>query len=223
MRKLPRGTLKERFESRYIPVPETGCWLWTAGSVLCDGVDTYGVIHVNRIPRGAHRVSWELYRGQIPPDLCVCHKCDTPACVNPDHLFLGTHADNMADKMKKGRDRVAFGEAQGHSKLTVAQVEAIRNDNRPHAVIASEYGLGQQSVSKLKRGESWACAGGPIVKGPSIVRGESKRNAKLTEACVLAIRRDPRGPTAIARELGVTHALVGKIKRGISWPHVPMQ
>lgn len=223
MRKLPYGTLKERFESRYIPVPETGCWLWTAGALVRDGKDTYGLIAVNRVNRGAHRVSWELNRGPIPPGMCVCHKCDTPACVNPGHLFLGTHQDNIADKMAKGRDRVAFGEAQGHSKLTVAQVEAIRLDDRPQSAIAAEYGLGQQTVSKIKRGESWACAGGPIAKNPSILSGEMRRGAKLTEATVVAIRRDPRGPTAIARELGVTHALVGKIKRGISWPHVPMQ
>lgn len=91
--------LKKRFEKWCSPEPNTGCILWI-GSNFQDG---YGSVTINKKSRGAHRVSWELYVGTIPINKIVCHKCDTPACVNPDHLFLGSHSDNAIDAMRKGR------------------------------------------------------------------------------------------------------------------------
>lgn len=89
-----------RFESKYTPVTESGCWLWI-GSVSSSG---YGGFRYNKKMVSAHRASWMLHNGEISADMLVCHKCDTPLCVNPDHLFLGTQKDNMQDKLEKSRD-----------------------------------------------------------------------------------------------------------------------
>jgi hypothetical protein len=97
----PRGLLP-RFEEKYIPEPNSGCWIWT-GWVNRAG---YGYININgRHERDteAHRAAWLLFRGPIPEGMYVCHKCDIPSCVNPDHLFLGTQTDNMRDASAKGR------------------------------------------------------------------------------------------------------------------------
>lgn len=94
--------LKKRFEDKISPEPMSGCWLWTAAA----SEHGYGKIGLGGRAAGeakAHRVSWILYRGEIAEGLDVCHKCDTPACVNPDHLFLGDHKANMEDMCAKGR------------------------------------------------------------------------------------------------------------------------
>lgn len=89
-------------EARSIPVPESGCWLWL-NSVDRDG---YGVIVVKGIHgKKAHRIAYQAANGEIPAGACVCHRCDTPRCVNPDHLFLGSQADNVRDCAGKGRIR----------------------------------------------------------------------------------------------------------------------
>src|SRR3990167_7548460 len=94
-------SLLERFEKKYIPVPESGCWLWT-GSTFFGG---YGQIwdSERKVKEGAHRVSWKLHKGPILDGFYVLHRCDVPCCVNPDHLFLGTLTDNQNDCVRKGR------------------------------------------------------------------------------------------------------------------------
>jgi hypothetical protein len=88
-----------RFERKFIPEPNSGCWLWT-DAVTAKG---YGRILVGNKSRIASRVSHYIYKGTIPTGLLVCHTCDTPSCVNPDHLWLGSAADNMKDCSDKGR------------------------------------------------------------------------------------------------------------------------
>ena len=91
--------LVERLMDGAIPEPNSGCWLWTKGSDL----KGYGCLSVAGKKHKAHRLSFVLHRGEVPSGMQVCHRCDVPACINPDHLFAGTGSDNMRDCVRKGR------------------------------------------------------------------------------------------------------------------------
>lgn len=146
-------TLEQRFWAK-VHKTDT-CWLWTAAKIN----GGYGSIGYGDKMVLAHRLSWELHNGPTHEELCVLHKCDAPACVNPDHLFLGTHADNMTDMTKKGR-RVSTprsGESNGRAKLTVAQVRDIRaREGQSQRALAKEFGLGQTQISHILSGKGWA-------------------------------------------------------------------
>lgn len=113
-------SMEERFHNCYIPEPSSGCWLWEKFVAPCG----YGRFSPNRATSiGAHRVSYKLFKGEIPEGLLVCHRCDIKICVNPDHLFLGTHKDNCDDMNRKGR--------HPHSKKTHCKNgHALTDDNR---------------------------------------------------------------------------------------------
>lgn len=143
--------VRPRFDERYIPEPNSGCWLWT-GTMTKTG---YGAISINGSVNKAHRVSWTLHCGEIPEGMSVCHKCDVPVCVNPDHLFLGTHAENMGDMARKGRAGQKGNKNPRNVKVTHDQVRAIYHDRRPISSIAADYGITNTSVSNIKRRITW--------------------------------------------------------------------
>ena len=93
--------MSDAFLSNYIPVPESGCWLWLGGTSR----HGYGQLGGHRKNVLAHRAFYVAHKGEMPAGVCVCHKCDTPLCVNPDHMFLGTQKDNAIDRERKNRGR----------------------------------------------------------------------------------------------------------------------
>jgi len=152
------------------PQPEACCKLWKPGEVCCHlwtaAVDSkgYGQIKVDGKLALAHRVAWKLEYGRIPDGLidygwaplCVLHKCDNPLCVNPDHLFLGTHAANMLNMVEKNRQ--ARGEQHGGHKLTEVDVRQIRRDCAGMTLreIAKKFGVYSHStIYKVLRGVTW--------------------------------------------------------------------
>ena len=135
-----------------MPEPNSGCWLWI-NAINRQG---YGRFRVEGIHKRAHRVSYEMYVAPIPKGMQCLHHCDIPGCVNPDHLFIGTVADNAADMMAKGRNNPVKGEAHGASKLIEAQVLAIREDSRLQRVIASDYNVDKSLISYIKTRKIWS-------------------------------------------------------------------
>lgn len=127
------------------------CWLWQS-SITAKG---YGDFHLNGKTVLAHRFAWMLANGPIPGDLCVLHHCDTPLCVNPAHLFLGTHMDNMQDMRKKNRTGRPLGENHWASKVTEEQIEEMRSmyeSGQTQRSIAEIYRLHPATVSRMVRG-----------------------------------------------------------------------
>jgi hypothetical protein len=159
----PKSPL-ERFEASYMPEPNTGCWLWLG----CErGSNGYGGIKVGNKAVAAHRFSYEQFIGSIPQNMVVCHRCDTPACVNPAHLFVGTIQDNEDDKKRKNRHSHGekhrkslahvkrWGEFSPTAKLTMKQVIQIRADNRPQRVVARDHGVSQTTIHNIRSNITW--------------------------------------------------------------------
>ncbi len=147
----------ERFWSKVSPEPNTGCWLWV-GSVSWQG---YGRAWLGGRCVLAHRASWAESFGPIPCGLHALHRCDNPPCVNPAHLFLGTNAENVADRDRKGRGARGAsvsnrGERNGSHKLTREAVREIRASvGATQDALARRYGVTQAVVWRVLRGISW--------------------------------------------------------------------
>jgi hypothetical protein len=141
---------KEWFERKIERIPFAGCWIWLGGTTSTG----YGRWMASSKGPGikAHRLAWALYRGE-PGNPMVCHHCDTPLCVNPDHLFLGNQKANMGDAAKKRR--TAQGEGHGSRKLATEDIEQIRASSATNKDLARQYGVHFHTIARIKRGELW--------------------------------------------------------------------
>jgi hypothetical protein len=142
--------LTERFLTKTSVNTVTGCQEWT------EALDSsgYGQFRVGRKKRTAHRVSYEIHFGPVPDGMCVLHRCDNRACVNPEHLFLGTNGENMADRNIKGRQ--ACRSSHGRAKLTEADIIAIRSSTGlPQKVLAERYGVDYSQIWRIRSGRQW--------------------------------------------------------------------
>ena len=140
----------------------SGCWEWIGSKR-----NGYGRMIVGSRTDGTrrnvstHRISYELKYGEIPEGMEVCHKCDNPCCVNPDHLFLGTKKDNAADRDAKGRNIVFIGEEQPMSKLTRKSVKDARWERAykgtSYQMLADRYGVAKKTMMNAIKGVTWKC------------------------------------------------------------------
>lgn len=143
----------ERFHSYYTINENTGCWVWDK----CSSESEYGRFHAYGKCFPAHRFSYELHVGKIPKGLVACHKCDNPPCVNPNHIFIGTHLDNTIDMHRKGRGR--YGENHGRAKLTINDVNEIRKDYNTGGItqrkLAEKYGVSKSTIGAITTRTNW--------------------------------------------------------------------
>ena len=146
-------TTEARWAEKF-SAPKRGCWEWRSGDSR-----EYPKFWVGgRYVRASH-YAFELAGGRVLPGTCVCHRCDNPKCVRPDHLFLGTHDDNMTDKAKKRRAHRPKGSLNGRAKLGKLAADEIRERYALGGVsqqsLANEFGVSQQIVSGVIRGIYW--------------------------------------------------------------------
>lgn len=156
-REYAKGTHKNFEKLRPRDIIETnvdkssGCWVWL-GTRNEFG---YGIVITGNKSLRAHRVSYEAFKGDVPPDKVVMHSCDNPSCVNPEHLSVGSKTDNNRDAVRKNRH--AHGEKNGHAKLTAEQVKMIKESayEGTQASLAKKLGVHQSVISKIKSGNRW--------------------------------------------------------------------
>ena len=186
------------------------CWFWV-GNTFRSG---YGVFKVGGKNRQAHRIAWELTHGEIPPQKSVCHTCDTRNCVNPAHLFLGSHQENMIDKRNKGRGAGwvgARGERSGKAKIRETDVKKLLADWKTgkflQRELALKYGIGQQMVSCIVTRKNW----------PHLKHTNQKINHRKKVDANIARALRARGLTQkeIAKRFGADPSAVSKALRGV--------
>lgn len=140
------------FEENSYPEPNTGCWLWFKYT----NKKGYGALNYKKSYKIAHRLSYEYHIGKIPKNMLVCHKCDTPSCVNPDHLFLGFPKDNSLDCVKKNRQ--SNGSNHPGAKLNESFVREIRyllSTGTSAKEIQKIFNMSSSPIFKIKHGKTW--------------------------------------------------------------------
>ncbi len=155
---------KEYIKTRSIETPgplETSCWIW---QLFINPITGYGVAGTTKrldLENSAHRLSYQIFYGEIEEHMYICHKCDNPSCVNPDHLFMASSSVNRQDMISKDRQNWAYGERSNSAKLTQEEVLEIRrrwNEEYYRGIgkdLAEEYGVTSQTIYKIKDGNRW--------------------------------------------------------------------
>jgi hypothetical protein len=141
-------TAFDRFMAKVKKQP-TGCWEWQSNK----DADGYGRFWYNNKTSGAHRWIYQHHKGLLHPRLFVCHRCDNPSCVNPDHLFQGTHLDNIKDMLSKNRS--LKGIKNGSSKLTDSQVKDIKYSSEPKKFLMKKYNISRSMIYWIQSGVKW--------------------------------------------------------------------
>ena len=175
------------------------CWPWTTTI----GNDGYGQYQLGGHTKRAHRIAWELARGPILNGMSVLHYCDSPSCVNPSHLFLGTQADNMRDMCEKGRQ--ARGDSNGARMHPDRAPRGERHGSQTHP-------------ERVPRGNRSGARTHPETRP----RGEQNGNARLTAADVVSIRSIGKNVSqcGLGATYGVSQGCISQILRGLTWVHV---
>jgi hypothetical protein len=152
MKGRPPVPIERRFWQKVWVPSAKACWPWQGAK------DRQGYGFIKRkdgVQYRAHRLSYEMYQGPIPPGGLVCHHCDNPSCVNPNHLFVGTPVDNARDMVRKNRHCRLCGEKNPMAKLTDAQVIQIRRDKRSHINIAKDFAISVYQIKSIRSGRCW--------------------------------------------------------------------
>lgn len=213
----------ERFWSKVEHGEPDDCWWWTASRNKAG----YGILNFAGKSKLAHRVAWELQNdAKIPDGLSACHRCDQPACVNPRHIYLGTHQDNANDATERGRWNHKRGEDNAVSKLTnkdVREIVARFNNGESGRAIAADYDIGSSVVHNIMSGKTWSHLTG-IQKGKTPDYTRRSRRTKLTDSEVVAIReryRSGEDQDLLAAEYGLTATSIRNLVSGRTFPDLP--
>jgi hypothetical protein len=194
-----------RFMSKVTRI-DGGCWEWTAGTFN----NGYGVFELNGKTKRAHRVSYEIFVGEIPVGKIVMHSCDNPRCVNPKHLSVGTVAENNADKVSKKRDMRIRGENNHSSRLKEDDVIYILSSDKTSVELAEEFHISPVAIGKIRRRVTWKDVNTDKVK--SIYHP-----FKLTQDQVDEIKQSNEKPKILSQKYGVHVTHIWRIRSGIAW------
>lgn len=180
------------------------CWLWQS-TLSKKGYGAFGLgPRTAHKVLAAHRVAWRLTHGDIPMGLQVCHSCDRPSCVRPDHLFVGTAADNSRDMMQKGRDQ--RNGAKWNARLTAKQVRQIHRATDRQEDTALRFGISSSMVAMIQTGRTWRHLG-----LPPRYRGNYR---KLSASLAQEVRESTGAYALVARQYGISYSYCWRLRNG---------